>query len=856
MARAETNRLYTNFSKGLITEASHLAYPEMASIDEDNCDITTNGNRTRRFGFDNINSETTFTSLLPLTAQAATPAPSLAYNIYTHIWKNVNQETGEDWLVVYTYSPAAGAKTTTSGAVSFYKINPSSQGSCTYTKKAFTVDLSSYKLTGVSDALIDSSYVEFASGKGQLFIANKYMDPLRVEYDPDLGTITVNVIKIKVRDHYGIDDDLGVDVDPLTLTAAHHYNLLNQGWEYPGGGLATPTGATGSGPGGTVIPTDPTTPDIPFNPTPFPPPVQSVTPDPFSITNPSYDPSLPTIIIQPPPVIGDGYVERQQYSVTDRSYTYSFPVFDVTYTTPAVNGPIYKYWSITGYYPSNSKVWWVGKDADGNFSPALLQKTFFGNTRAPRGHFIIDAFTKNRSEASGIPSVPTVASATRPEVLCFMSGRVFYAHNTTVYMSPILEDVERAGQCYQEADPTSEDISDLIPTDGGFIEIPDADKILRLIPLADGLIVLCSNGVWFINAGGQGFNAVDYSLVKISDTGCFARESAVIAGPVLYYWSREGIQVLSPSVGQFGAIPGQFEKQNITDTTIKTFYNNNIYEPTRPYVKGAYDPASDSIYWIYTPAYMAENGVQQLGWGTERILCFNIKHGAFVPYSLGSENATLSHVRLRGLFTNQYYVKYTKEPTYINFICVEEKRHNTGSPTYSHYISLYQFVKKPGVTDIYQDGYTASLLSEGGEFGAAYPRPFVSYIESGYEVLQDGLRKKQVPFLGAFFKREETIDGVTIVNPSSCSLQVKWSWSNTSNTSKWSSVFQAYRPRNAPHLTSTVNLEARDDYDVIYSRNKIRGSGRAIQFRFYESSITHGFNLIGWHAFYQGNTVP
>lgn len=50
MPRAQTNKIYRTFVKGLITEASPLTYPENASVDEDNCVIFRKGNRTRRLG--------------------------------------------------------------------------------------------------------------------------------------------------------------------------------------------------------------------------------------------------------------------------------------------------------------------------------------------------------------------------------------------------------------------------------------------------------------------------------------------------------------------------------------------------------------------------------------------------------------------------------------------------------------------------------------------------------------------------------------------------------------------------------------------------------------------------------------
>lgn len=761
MSRAATNKLYTNFSKGLVTEVSPLAYPENASIDEDNCEILSNGDRVRRFGFDRI------TTVDALPTKMITTTVANDRRIHSHVWTTVDNNPDLDFLVVFI-----------NGTIYFYEITGVGDELPAYTEKAFTIDLSSYKLSTATASDVDNSHVSFASGKGELFIVNKYIEPLRVQFfDGEEETFVVSTITIKVRDHYGIEDGLGVEEEPTTLSAEHHYNLLNQGWLFPGG--TSSSGSAGADP-----------------------------------------------LITPPGQLGRRFTQRDYL-------TYDYvPVFNVDGTTPSNAGPIQQYFTAIGRYPSNAKVWWAGKDAEGNFDPQLLLKTFFGNTRAARGHFVINAFAKNRSEVSTIAGLDTETINTRPEAICFTSGRVFFGHESTVYMSPVLETTDRVGQCYQEADPTSEDISDLIPTDGGFIEIPDADHILSLKPLADGIVVLARNGVWFINSGGQGFTAIDYTINKVSDIGIQARESAVIAGEMLFWWTKQGIQVITPATGQFGAIPGKFQQQNITEQTIKTFYNE-INEFTRDSVKGAYDPSSNAVYWLYK---------NEANTRERKILKFDLRFNAFIPSTI-----TGTTVVPMDLFIGQYYVKNAQYPTFLTFLGIQ-KRWNSPSQSYRDFLCNCQFVERRYVDG--KDGFDNHRGTIGGEF----PDPdyikdnYESYIESGYEVMEDGLRKKQTPFLGVFFKKQFNLSGVS----SSCFMLVKWSWSNNESSNKWHGPIQVYRPRTTPALASLDE----DYYDVIYSRNKVRGSGRAIQFRFYENRENYAFRLTGWHAFYQGNTVP
>src|SRR5690606_21646018 len=119
-------------------------------------------------------------------------------------------------------------------------------------------------------------------------------------------------------------------------------------------------------------------------------------------------------------------------------------------------------------YPANNKQWWVARDATtGDFDAELLGKFFSGTARAPRGHFIVDAFYIDRTAVSGVPNLDVEVVTSRPPTVSFFSGRVWYACDSTVYFSQVLDDKAKAGFCYQEADPTSEDISDLIASDGG-----------------------------------------------------------------------------------------------------------------------------------------------------------------------------------------------------------------------------------------------------------------------------------------------------------------------------------------------------------------------------------------------------
>jgi hypothetical protein len=73
-----------------------------------------------------------------------------------------------------------------------------------------------------------------ASGKGHLFVVQEFIDPVTVTYNLEDDDITSIRIWIMMRDFDGVNDGLPNDVEPVTLSKEHHYNLRNQGWVVPG----------------------------------------------------------------------------------------------------------------------------------------------------------------------------------------------------------------------------------------------------------------------------------------------------------------------------------------------------------------------------------------------------------------------------------------------------------------------------------------------------------------------------------------------------------------------------------------------------------------------------------------------
>lgn len=501
-----------------------------------------------------------------------------------------------------------------------------------------------------------------------------------------------------------------------------------------------------------------------------------------------------------------------------------------TYTAPS-SKPINDYFTAVGRYPGNNKQWWAAKDStDGAFDPALLEKMYYGTSLAPRGRFVVNAFNIDRSAVSGVPGIPVETTQNRPVAVAFANGRAWYGHDSTLYFSQVMIDKSKAGLCYQEADPTSEDISDLIATDGGVIPIPEMSKLQRLVPMGNGVVAFAQNGVWFVSGTDSGFTASDYSVQKISPIGTKSPMSIVEVEGQIYWWSDIGIMAMAQRMGMFGTVDGAFEKTNITEQTIQQFYND-IPDIGKRYCKAVYDPQTNVIQWLY------QDGVESgRNYVYNKILNLDLTLQAFYPWTISRINNVTPDII--GVFTTPVLAGYKGPET------------TSVRQTYIKYSVAY-----PDSTLYWLNFAEFNDLS----FQDWGTQPFMSFIETGYELLEDAMRKKQAPWVHTYFaKTEESyipVDGDFTPNrQSSCYFQVKWDWADSQISNKWSTKRQAYRHTRVPLMPNIPGSAFDIGYPVVVTKHKVRGSGRAIQFRFECNEINRDFNLLGWSALFSGNT--
>lgn len=532
----------------------------------------------------------------------------------------------------------------------------------------------------------------------------------------------------------------------------------------------------------------------------------------------------------------------------------------------------------TDSYPSNCDVVWTGmynkSSAEEVFSGWRCIRSSDGKIPAARGYFIIDALDRgssrvesyiknqanqgfsNYSLVSG--DLPTDSTQGGCSEVVEFAGRVFYAGfsgevidgdgkspdmSTYVLFSRLIRNQNDLGRCYQEGDPTGRGTTDVVDTDGGFIRISGAKSIKNLIALKDAVVVIAENGVWVIKGGGEyGFTSTNYKVDKVCSFGTVAKYSAVSDGASAFYWSENGISVISKN--QYG----DFEWQSLTQTTIKKLYESIAFDNSENVV-GVYDIYENRIRWIFSSKeqFAVDNEIKEL--------IFDLTLTAFYMFDIGK--LPNGPELVTAFNTPPYRVTNLDYPVYAgteqvfsdtDFVVSEASVRTDGlrSVKYMTMVPTSEFVS------LTFSSYNNAKFRDWEQFDSVGVDA-KAYMITGEIVADDTSVHKQVPYLVTHFKRTE--EGMTPeMEPdkqSSCWIRSRWDWADSANSNKWSPAFQAYR---YPRLFLPQDLLDPFDtgFELITTRNKIRGRGRAFSF-YVETEPYKDCRMVGWSMSMNGN---
>ena len=487
--------------------------------------------------------------------------------------------------------------------------------------------------------------------------------------------------------------------------------------------------------------------------------------------------------------------------------------------------------------PSNVDVMWRFVDSTNAFtaSTAVINSVVQGNTPAPSGHYILNLANQDRVTASGIAAlVNTTTGFQRPGVCAFFAGRVFYAgvnfigFNSNIYFTQIIENTMQYGNTYQQNDPTSKELFDILPTDGGVLSVPEAGTIFKMQTIPGGLAIFALNGIWFLTGStGLGFTATDYALLKIADVPTISDTSFVNVNGYPAWWNAEGIYMLE------GASAGTMPTvKSLTWDTFKTFYND-IPVTSKRYARGFFDKTDNQIRWLYRSGSTSElNNIYEY----DRVLNYNFRTQAFYPWTI-SDN---TQVKVHGILSTELITR----PITVDNV-VDNAVNNVVDLSANQVVSF----TTSGSADQQFDKYLVSYPSAGSfkftfaertantyrdwfkfdNFGVNY----TSYLITGFKLRGQAIRRFTNNWVQIFSR---------LLDPVSYKFQGIWDYATTgSGTGRWSAN------QSVTHTDT--------NYSNAFRRLKVRGHGTSLQFRV--SSVDNApFDIIGWSTLQSINGAP
>ena len=813
-----SSRLFVKpFIGGINTELSSVEDVILYTADELNCTILPEGMRGRRLGF-NIERDGVW----------STAEPSTSYTGFH--WKNVNN-IGLDVIVqqvntkLFFYNITGKPISATDRMGSFDRVlftNSVPAGIADDRGYMGFLDISDHVISSVNNEI---EPLKYAAGSGYLFATSSSIKPLKISYRA--GQFTAEPFTLKIRDLAGIEDGLKIDEMPPAnpenlelledLDIKHFYNLLNQGWK---------------------------------------------------------------------------------------------------------EDDILQFARDKTKYPSNNLQWFLGKDDSGNYNTEKLLQKYFGNTPAPRGHFILDYDTLSRADASGLYGVePTIWSFKKdagryiknrklrvkrslwdveqiyslddervlkrltfkwdrlerksakkshdskwsgkityqiyglnpltneyenihtesevaygadpsyvytisfnltendiqyknykikttfdrdsngtsdikhpieisasillffegdrniddwskenirgintPVDITSMSGRMFYLVNDTVLFSQVITETgEEFFKCYQDADPTSEELSDIVATDGGYVKFNAMGVGRALQSFNRGVLVFGENVVYgLISPANKTFSASEYDIIELSRAGIIGKRSAVSTDDMVYYWSPLGIFRIgiNPQTGS------SLIAESITHTTIQEWYDR-IPDESKKTCRGCYDFVNNRIYWYYAQPDKDEPTEQDMI-RLNRCLVLDLTHNAFMPFKIDSEDGGVVDafsVPTAYEVSPTLFVRVNGEKVVANeqnIIAVEEDEE------FKRWTSIQHVI-------VNKENETAFGDYNNREFKDFDKHEYDSYMISrpimfeGYSAYGNSINTthtdKQVPVLQTLFKRTEQASLTPIIEP-------------------------------------------------------------------------------------------
>lgn len=835
MTQQRAERPSFTFSKGINTDASPCTFPPDFSVDESNFDILPDGTRRRRRG---VAKDSNTNTIVPYNSQMV---------VRSFKWPTVGGNPNVNFVVVQYGS-----------TLHFYDDGLTISDH----RKSFTIDLLVRKVeTSTIDEVL-STVVDCTSGRGRLFVVGKHIEPFVVTYVEALNNVTTAPISIRERDFEGIADGISNTTKPTTMPDSHHYNLLNAGWReedinlfftnnsaYPSKNLIYSLGFRRA----TIAGFDPNDGTREFSDEKLLGELFQDAPAPSGhfVRNP-FDTSYALLPSTPATV--------RTIFTTGFSLSSSLAGTTVTLTITAVGHGL-SVADEVGLYSGDliGMYLYYISSRDGSVVPLSLTENRFSVLSVPTADtytvalvlpndftndYNFTEFAQTFDFSDAISNTQGAISPYRPSTAAFFAGRAWYSGihsgrlDNKIYFSQVIENDAQAGKCYQVADPTNPNISDLVETDGGVLTISEATQIHKITAYSSSLLVFASNGVWQIGPGQRGyFTATSYSVRKVSEVGTDGPGSIVVAEGIPVYWGKASIYAVTQDPNN-----GFLVVQNISVGKVDNLFNMISYSE-KARVQSTYDSLNKRIVWAYNVEYSDSVEIYQM---YNTMLLYDVKFEAFLSWRT---------LRFSSLFSIKDVVADLPGRTVKLVTNYQDGRTFIGDFTSTTY-------KDWGLTEL------------------------PAYLVTGFDTAKSPNRFKYAPIVHAFMKRTETgfvsVDGDFVpVNESSLTMQARWDWADNSVAGKWGTAQQIYRK---PRLFTPTTIGGGvgfalswfenawfpgawagaawfsngtggggggiptgydDGSPLVITRNKVRGRGRSLHLKF-EAGAGKDAHLLGW----------
>jgi hypothetical protein len=377
------------------------------------------------------------------------------------------------------------------------------------------------------------------------------------------------------------------------------------------------------------------------------------------------------------------------------------------------------------------------------------------------------------------------------------------------------------------------------------------------------LVVVANNGVWGIVGSDEGFSAVNFQVVKLSDVGCISARSVVSTDGAVFYAAKSGMYIIQPNE------VNQITATNITETTIQSFYlgiTNNVKQN----MTGFFEEDQRRVRWLYADNDIYNTATANSVFNKE--LVFDLVLGAWYTNSFEASSTQYmsSYIPLPDTFATDITADVSYGGVDTDLVTVNTTDNVVVNVTdRATTADTFFYLSRDGA-NMSMGGLTDTTFQDWGDTS------YDSFLETGYMSEGDSARTKRATYLVTHFNRTETgfeeINGeLEALNPSGCLVQAKWSYSEAlptnpldsgsgqfgkvynATTGLWEAGgFQAYR-----FIRNYVPANVNDSFDygesVITTKNKLRGKGKALRLKF-SSDEDKDFQLLGWTMEITGNT--